>query len=640
MASAAAQNAVFDRLLKRLKTFDKNGTNQVSASDFQRSLKSMSLRFGTPIVDKLMLLCQIQQDGGNVCINRFVEVMEISKGAVQTDEFGLASPRLKSDMRKLSQAERVKRLAKDIHALFYKFDSGNGSMDEFRGNLARLGIEETNETRRLLRQTPISFRALLQSLTHTQTELPGPVAGVQRNNAQSSSINLFGHYDATHMSRKGRGVHEFADHAMHDSDVITWSKRAPKKDGLMHKGAGKFHHDATESHFAIRMDGEDLPVLYTSEVAEMMRETDDHHFETTSQMTSAEALNRSGLPITSAGYHTADQGLLREQIYSCVRQLDQGRLPASGFRERLKTLGVVMPPEAQRLLSMYECNGRVDFTKFVRSFEDYLNVSTVHSALSVPKGPRRSPDPHATRSSNKGHNYNPVAATNHGDIISWHAQNINDEKAPTHHAAIAFNKKLQSLQDSDKNILEWKDEKGRMPRARRSRARGSPHVSNHNDIITWEGSAKPGPIPRAKAVSSIGQTLQSKSCPFGTSSDDHTDVSGIHKVTGSRNAAVGPGRCATGQWFAPPANSAPVHHKRFLRHKGLEDHIGIGCTVQAPHPHHGKKQFEVESQAVDHLAGTAAASSGAGEQMYFQQKKHFGREYARDNVDIAGGYDR
>jgi len=631
---SAAQNAVFDSLLRKLKEFDRDGSNEISASDFQRALKSLKLRFGTPIVDKLMLLCHIQ-DGGRVDINRFVEVMEISKGAVKTDEFGLASPRLKSDMRKLSQAERVKRLAKDIHALFYKFDSGNGSMDEFRENLAQLGIRETNETRRLLRQTPISFRALLQSLTHTQNELPGPVAGVQRNNAQSSSINLFGHYDATHMSRKGRGVHEFADHAMHDSDVITWSKKMPKKDGIQHKGTGKYHHDASESHFAIRMDGEELPVLYTSDVAEMMRETDDHHFETTNQETSARALLKTGLPITSAGYHTADQGLLREQIYSCVRQLDQGRLPASGFRERLKALGVVMPPEAQRLLSMYECNGRVDFTKFVRSFEDYLNASTTHSLLKVPHGTRKA---EPVIYSHKGHAHHPVASTDHGDIISWHAQNVLDEKVPTHHAKMAFDKKLQSLQDSSTNILEWKDLKGKMPRSRRSRAPGSPHLSSHNDIITWEGSVKPRPAHRAKAVSAIGQTLQSKACPYGTASDERMDVSGIVKVTGSRKAPVGPRRCATGTWFAPPASSAPVHHKRFLRHKGLEDHIGVGCTVQAPSPHHGKKQFETESQAVDHLAGTAAASSGVGEKRFHQHKKHFRGQNSRDGVDIAGGY--
>jgi hypothetical protein len=636
MALDGQQTKVAKQLLERLQKCD-DGTNIVSAQNFQNCLHSLGLKFGTPMVDKLMLLCCVTENG-SVDISRFVEVMAISEGTVVNDEFGLASPRVQSDLRKLGQSERVKRLAKDIHAIFYKFDSGNGSLDEFRMNLQKLGIQETNETKRLLRQTPISFRELLHSLTMTQTTPKRNTAGLGRNiNIVGSSLNLAGHFDQNHFSRRGRGTHDFAEHAMHDSDVITWSKKEPKnnKGRASHKKHGKFFHDSSESHFAIRMDGEALPVLYSSDVAEMMRETDDHHFETTTQIFSASALKDKGLPITSAGYHTKDKGLIREQIYSCVRQLDQGKLTSKTFRKRLQALGVEMPPEAQRLLSMYEYNGSVDFNKFVRSFENYLNTATIHAPIAQVHGKR----PQTAPVMHKGHAYHPVASTNHGDIISWQAGAKTDEAQPRHHSKLAFERKLKMMQDTDgRNILEWKNQKGPVEKVRRSRAPGSPHLSKHNDIITWEGSAAAAAAPRSKGVSVIGQKMQSKNCPFGTVADDRVDVSGIRQVTGHRKAAVGPRRCPTGQWFAPAPESMPIHHKRFLRHTNLVDHIGVGCTVNAAAPHHGKKQFEREEQLVDHLRGTAAAASGQNEQQYHHQKKLFAGEYARDNVQIAGGY--
>ena len=66
-----------------------------------------------------------------------------------------------------------------------------------------------------------------------------------------------------------------------------------------------------------------------------MVDTDAHHFETTAQHADAEGLQLHSGPGTSAGYRTVDNGMVREQIYSSIRQLDQvgsrGRgVPAMG----------------------------------------------------------------------------------------------------------------------------------------------------------------------------------------------------------------------------------------------------------------------------------------------------------------------
>ena len=49
-----------------------------------------------------------------------------------------------------------------------------------------------------------------------------------------------------------------------------------------------------------------------------------------------------GIPVTSAGYNSADGGFVREQIYSLVRQLDGGSLSTRDFRVKVAQLGTAV----------------------------------------------------------------------------------------------------------------------------------------------------------------------------------------------------------------------------------------------------------------------------------------------------------
>ena len=275
---------VYTRFLRNLnKGKDDNETvriRTVPARVFQQELRNMNLLFGTPIVDKLMLMCNVLNDG---YVNIELLIDTVMRGGRGMPRSGRASPTVTADLRGLSQAELVRHLAADIHILFGKMDTGKITLDEFRLGLKSMGLIETHETSRLLRQTPISFRKLLNSLTKTMNE-PRKGFGAERTNAHKTRINLFGHY-ADLWTPKGRCQNGQADKVMYDSDVVTWTKKQLQKNPRGKKAPGQYHQNFAESHFAIRMDGEEIPTLYNTKVAEMMRETDEHHFETSTQST-------------------------------------------------------------------------------------------------------------------------------------------------------------------------------------------------------------------------------------------------------------------------------------------------------------------------------------------------------------------
>jgi hypothetical protein len=172
----------------------------------------------------------------------------------------------------------------------------------------------------------------------------------------------------------------------------------------------------------------------------------DARFETATQ-----ASLRTGLhgkadtahrPVTSAGYRTADHGMLREQVYSAIRQLDAGALPAGRFRERMAALGMPIPPVAERLLHNYDTNGKADFSRFVRAFEDAFaerTVAAVGGEAAMVEGSGDAPltasgaaadvspsAPFAHDSTSAGTYRSARAAAqaerSHGDILGWQGE--------------------------------------------------------------------------------------------------------------------------------------------------------------------------------------------------------------------------
>ena len=606
-------------------------TRVVEAKKFQQELRNMNLLFGTPIVDKLMLMCNVQNDG-HVNIEMLIDT--VMRGGAKSGS-GRASPTVAPDLRGLSQAELVKHLAADIHVMFGKMDTGKLSLDEFRLGLKSMGLKETHETARLLRQTPISFRKLLNSLTKTMNE-PRKGFGSERINAHKTRINLFGP-QADLWTPKGRVHNGHAEKVMYDSDVVTWTKKQVAKDPRGKKAPGQYHQNFAESHFAIRMDGEEIPPLYNTKVAEMMRETDEHHFETSTQSTYVNGLGQKDkLPITSAGYHTKDRGLLREQIYSCLRNLDSGTFDANQCRQRLENLGVKIGAASEKHFQKHLRTGQMDFNKFARSFEDFLEKSTMHVPLEVPHGSTKRPQ--TVRRTKGRPDYTPVAAKNHGDIVTWQ-HTVSNEKEMRHHSAQSFRKKVENafMDSKTNNLLHWQ-EHGAAERVKHHKAYiPSPTVMSDPQLLHWTGkedeSSRPERI-RNKAQSHIARQHKGRDCPYGTTVDQAKPrLQGIRPVVGSRKMCVGPRNIPTGQWF-DPRDRAPVSlHKRFI-HEGRAqvDHLGVGFVAEEKLKEHHKKLYGI--QQTDHLRGTSAEEV-SGEEKYVHQKKLFEeKEYAPDHVKL------
>ena len=71
-------------------------------------------------------------------------------------------------------------------------------------------------------------------------------------------------------------------------------------------------------------------------------------------------------PLKNAGYGAADGGLVREQVYASIRQLDAGTLSVDAFEQELRALGVVLPPAARACLARHRAAGDVKFAAFVQ----------------------------------------------------------------------------------------------------------------------------------------------------------------------------------------------------------------------------------------------------------------------------------
>lgn len=665
-------------MLAKFREYDYNGNNMIRSEDFQKVLSGVGLSFGHPVVDRLMLLCHINPDG-SVNLSRFAEVVDLGAGNIEKDARGFAKPKLHSDLSALSQADRVRRLAKDIHILFYKFDSGSGSLAEFRQNLAELGIRETHECKRLLRQTPISFRELLHSLMQTTNEIPANVAaGVARTISARDAMK--GSEDPCH--QRVRLNNEFVptkddlqaqvtrEKCSKDSNVITWASADgvvdPPKAPSKGKSRGEYSHRNAST---IRN-----PSLWTpggESVADTIRNTNQHHFDTTYELAAAEGLQRTGGPLTSAGYNTRDNGLVREQIYSSIRQLDQGSLTSKDFRLRLQQLGMELPQAAKTLLAHYESNGRVDFKDFVRAFEPYFRRSTIHSPVkenhghvdghnhvtgldgrigSVSLGPRGA---NGELLRNAGYN---KSALGHGDIIAWdpekYSKHPQEENARLKTEAFKRRQKFYA-ESGGSSILAWTGPENAAPAARRKRGSGKPPAaqSNKDNIITWVGAAPAKVQKPSKLTSVYGMRVHNKPCPYGTDNDILAPGE-RGQVIGSRGQKLAPQSTqGSGRWFntrrpdqrsllgpngsADGDSAAALGYKPALKRmtgmKSQEDHIGVGFNVKDSEPFtSGRKRRDMYD---DHFetSGGFTASQAAPERRgkrigYSAQAKNWNRD--------------
>ncbi len=493
------------------------GATIVSASDFQQTLKQHGLTFGSDVVDRIMLSCKINQQGQvristkgssghsvilvgvvQVDFSHFEEDVQLRQASAESG-IGSSSARapatptasgrgaafqaalsnvtghspgnsMPAEIMALPQEEKVKRLARDIHSLFQRFDAGALSVDHFREQLHALGVEETEESRRLLRQTPLNFSDFFRALTHTDP-VTQHAAGRVSNPAAASTpsrapLGLHAAGSGAPLSgrRLGPRVHE------QQGDIVTWRGGTQEGGAGIGNTRGKYDNrhitetgagaiifnkeetadtpikDVADWHSFDRTKGKESKLPAESGVGKSLwgpakgvgyageQDLPDTRFESVTQANARAGLGgayASARPKTSAGYSTADHGLLREQVYGIIRQLDQGTLTTKGFASQLNRLGVGVPPAVAVLLQKYDSNGSATFKQFVSAFQDYFAeraaAEPVFAPPPAPEGGRPDTAPEANRSgrgmgvyySRDGLNRTSALHAGHGDILTW-----------------------------------------------------------------------------------------------------------------------------------------------------------------------------------------------------------------------------
>ena len=406
--------------------------NVIPARTFQQVLDSLGLKLGNPIVDNIMLNCEIL-DSGFVDVSRLLGVHT----AANTDN----APTVGS----MDQADRVRLNSSAIHRAFIEFDSGHISPSQFVAKLEAMGIQQTLESRRMLRQIPVSFATLLHALTMVETsDITSKAAGTARQSSTTTASIMSGAITPGGPHRRHRGLGAYNGAHDRSTDVVTW-----KKDQLaINRGLNAKLWNSRALDYNVDLWKGDV----VADVLVHGQEIPGQRFETESQHAALSGIGEPDVPITSAGYQTADKGLIREQLYSLIRQLDQGAITMRTFRQHLSTMGIPVPPRAERHLQLYASNGRVNFKEFVMAFEDYLQNATIH----VDEAPRSDVAPPPTepwwRSGGRGgKQFNPGLQRGYGDIITWNEtkQGGEAEEVSRHHDAATFGKRMGFYQGGE-----------------------------------------------------------------------------------------------------------------------------------------------------------------------------------------------
>eukprot|EP00943_MAST-04B_sp_MAST-4B-sp1_P008671 g8671.t1 len=402
----------------------------------------------------------------------------------------------------------------------------------------------------------------------------------------------------------------------------------------------------------LRSDTYDIISGEKESVADTLKITDQHHFDTTYELAAAEGLQRKDGPLTSAGYDTRDNGLVREQIYSSIRQLDQGGLTARDFRTRLAQLGLKMPHEAKRLLTHYESNGRVAFKDFVQAFEPYFQSCTVHNPDTKDSDKRQRPQTAPVMPHHKRRGQTSQAFSGHGDIIAWsegkHSlKNVEEQKREMLKASRTWQQRQKNY-NLHCDILSW-DETGEA--IEKSRKKKNTALKQKNNIITWEGAPPAPAFTPTKLISAYGQKVHNKPCPYGTERDlllpnERPDV------VGSRRIKLSADNHSSGRWFGNQRpdlvssigafeNETPVYRPALKRAQGMKsqkNNIGVGFLVKDDeNTRLGRRQPD-NRLYVDHFEGSfanpapQAEEKRKGKRVGYEQQNRF---WVNDSVRLT-----
>jgi len=257
--------------------------------------------------------------------------------------------------------KRVHLASDQLKEVFSQYDNGRVSMSQLQQSIVNMGLDQTPEFLSIVQHAPLNlnFGKLIKAL-------------LQTDDVKS--------HTAVQMPQRHREPKS--------NDVIAWGGTQPI-------------HVARASP----RGGESMDSPWASEPSLHERHRGKHiHTEKfTSQLSEPEAFPHN---------------TMKENIYSCVRQLAQNVISTDEFRKQIISLGVVIPDQVHRLLNKVNCDGVVNFSAFVCGFESVFHAHAVTPPLPPPivvvpvKISPKSPSPTTSKS---------PAQRSHGDVIAWSA---------------------------------------------------------------------------------------------------------------------------------------------------------------------------------------------------------------------------
>ncbi|GBG24690.1 Myosin regulatory light chain [Hondaea fermentalgiana] len=360
-------------VLEALRKIDVAGTKRVEAGDFQEVLQSAGVPLGSASADEIVLQCKVENDGrinyapledavmksgpppsppkvahaappsapsqvqvpepvaaAGAPIGQSTYPMQMSSGIQPAAAAGQAAPPALFSAPH-DPKERVHRAVDALHHAFNQYDTGKCSLASLQHTIRELGLVETTAYHSLIRHGALdmTFAQLFQALLRID---PGSA-----NQHKAGTI-------------PGR---RFASGAPRSTDVVTWrDNQGSSVEGLSRDRqppAPPISPRARESvaspwHTAESDNDPYAPHVYVAQPPKSAAHPSRRRFEPGMM----EALS-SHIVFDDVSEKLAlskEKEVLKENIYQCIRQLDQGQLTSETFTRKIHQLGVAMPEEA------------------------------------------------------------------------------------------------------------------------------------------------------------------------------------------------------------------------------------------------------------------------------------------------------
>jgi hypothetical protein len=440
-------------------------------------------------------------------------------------------------LKRLAPRERVRAATGQLRNLFKMYDNGLLTMQGVHSSVAALGLEETAAFSNLMRSAPLdmTFAQLYQALLQTSDMLqPSPrpsssasTQGAASTRTSSSSSQFVPNYPPVRRDETP-GAWPWTGMAATTAKAVAATPAAAASRAPAGAGAGSLSHslslsprasESVDSPWNTERMGEGAGVP----PARIFTQIKAQHSAAAGLDFGAQAAashKRFGGPSQRSNHSTLALGspklphaadVLKENVYACIRFLDQGRITAPDFERRLVHLGLDVSHEVRRLLAKAEADATVNFTIFARALEPALQKHA-QAAAPPPPPPQQLPVQHQHLQQHPQQlqatpHYKSIHG--HGDLIAWSEgpgeleQEQRREGGRRHAAGIA----AVDAHRSARIDLSWDDTAAApaplpAPKPGQRGANARAHVASARNILAWDepGAGMPGgaaPPPRA-----------------------------------------------------------------------------------------------------------------------------------------------